>query len=319
MSEGTLFQTLFSLSEDVPPAGSWPAVDSVASLRPGALVDGRSLREVCFIRKFSGGGALLHVDSPLVVGQRLELELMTGQLLGGTISARHGSEVALQFDAPVDVFAIIASDLVSQPGERRRMPRIELSCAVAIEGARGSDFVTARDVSQGGIKIECAGGFAVDEKVLVTLDGFRPVEGQIRWTNGPLAGIVFDQEISWQELMPWLKERRRTAVRRRPEPGADLPSPDFAESVDLNLPAQIREGTSRWSIDIAAITTRHVEFESYASPRIGTLLWLVLPGLEGWPARVTQIERFHFTCEFTHPLHPAVLERILADAHSRRN
>lgn len=154
MSEDAAFQTIFSLSEDVPPAGPALAVVNCETLRPGALVHSGSLREVCFIRKFSAGGALLHVDSRLAVGQRLELELMTGQHLGGTISACHGSEVALRFDEPVDVFAIIASDLVSQPGERRRMPRVELSCPVAIESARGSDFVTARDVSQGGIKIE---------------------------------------------------------------------------------------------------------------------------------------------------------------------
>lgn len=163
-----------------------------------------------------------------------------------------------------------------------------------------------------------AGSFIVDEKLLVTLDGFRPVEGQVRWVDGRRAGIAFDQEIGWQELMPWLKERRRISQPRRTEPDSDLLVPEHGQSVDLNLPARIREGTSRWNVDIAAITTRHVEFESYASPRIGTLLWLVLPGLEGWPARVTQIERFHFVCEFTHPLHPAVLERVLARAGKGR-
>ena len=74
----------------------------------------------------------------------------------------------------------------------------------------------------------------------------------------------------------------------------------------------MREGTRRWAIEVESLTTRAVEFESYAPIRIGTLLWIVLPGLEGWPARIVGAEGYRFTCEFTQPLHPAVLERVLA-------
>lgn len=322
MTDDAFIQTIFSLSGDVPPAEPALGPDGVTGLRSGSLVTG-SAREICFIRKFSGGGAMLHVDSPTVVGQRMELELMTGQQLSGTISWCRGSDVALRFDHPVDVFAIIASDLVSQPGERRRMPRVELRCAAAIESERGSDYVTTRDVSQGGVKIETASLFEPDEKVLITLDGFRAVEGHVRWRSGSYAGIIFDTELAWQDLMPWLKDKRDASLRtqthlpRHPAANTAEP-PNIGEGVELNLPARIREGTKRWNIEVAAITTRHVEFESFASPRIGTLLWLALPGLEGWPARVTEIDGYRFTCEFTQPLHTAVLERVLAQGFVRQ-
>ena len=325
MSGDILFQTVFSLSADIPPEEPNAAAPSLANLRSGALVSG-SIREICFIRKISGGGALLHVDSPVAVGDRLELELMAGQELSGTISWRRGSEVALRFDAPVDVFAIIASDLVSQPGERRRMPRVEVCTTAKIETELGQDVVITRDVSQGGVKVECQAGLVIDQRLSITLENFRSLEGQVRWASGTMIGIEFERELAWQDLMPWLKDRRNAALRAKPAPVRALPSeglltavPNFAGSVDLNLPARIREGTKRWNVEVAAITTRHVEFESFASPRIGTLLWLVLPGLEGWPARVTEIDQYHFTCEFTQPLHPAVLERILTDARRRRN
>ena len=74
----------------------------------------------------------------------------------------------------------------------------------------------------------------------------------------------------------------------------------------------MREGTRRWSIEVAAITTRSVAFDSFAALQLGSLLWVVLPGLEGWPARIVSVEGYRFNCEFTQPLHPAVLERILA-------
>lgn len=72
----------------------------------------------------------------------------------------------------------------------------------------------------------------------------------------------------------------------------------------------------RWRIDVESLTTRTVQFESFAPLRLGTLLWIVLPGLEGWPARIVANEGYRFTCEFTQPLHPAVLERVLATART---
>jgi hypothetical protein len=86
--------------------------------------------------------------------------------------------------------------------------------------------------------------------------------------------------------------------------------------VHLNLSARVREGTRRWNIDVTSLTARSVEFDCYSAIRLGTLLWVVLPGLEGWPARIVSIDGYRFTCEFTQPLHPAVLERILASARS---
>ena len=79
-------------------------------------------------------------------------------------------------------------------------------------------------------------------------------------------------------------------------------------------PCGNREGTRRWNIDVGSLTARTVEFDCFAALRLGTLLWIVLPGLEGWPARIVAIDGYRFTCEFTQPLHPAVLERILASA-----
>ena len=62
-----------------------------------------------------------------------------------------------------------------------------------------------------------------------------------------------------------------------------------------------------------------VAFDSFAALRIGSLLWIVLPGLEGWPARIVSVEGYRFTCEFTQPLHPAVLERVLTLAKDNKS
>jgi hypothetical protein len=250
---------------------------------------------------------------------------MNGEHLAGQVAWRRGSEVGLSFDAQIDVFAIIAQDIVSQPGERRRMPRVELVCSALLDIDGRTQAVTTRDVSQGGAKLDVPFPLAIDEKVTVTLDGLRPVEGVVRWSAGALVGIAFLPELRWQELMLWLKERRNSAFHQATAPFApaaattDAPMQEMDQGIALNLPARVREGTRRWQIDVASITTRSVAFDSFAALRIGSLLWIVLPGLEGWPARIVTVEGYRFTCEFTQPLHPAVLERVLALAKGRES
>jgi hypothetical protein len=314
-------ETIYSLSGEVPVADAGRDGDDDVALWPGALTSG-SVRRACSIRKLSAGGAVLHCDHDVEIGERLELELMNGEQLAGRVAWRRGGEVGLSFDTQIDVFAIIAQDIVSQPGERRRMPRVELACAALLDVAGRSHPATARDVSQGGVKLDVPFPLAAEEKVTVTLDGLRPVEGVVRWSAGSLAGIAFLPELRWQELMLWLKERRNGAFHHATAPAppapaaAPAPAQDADQGISLNLPARVREGTRRWQIEVASITTRSVAFDSFAALRIGSLLWIVLPGLEGWPARIVSVEGYRFTCEFTQPLHPAVLERVLSLAKS---
>jgi len=315
-------ETVYSLSGEVPPVDGALEADDVG-LWPGALTVG-SVRQVCSIRKISAGGAVLHVDQEVAPGERLELELMTGEQLDGVVAWRRGSEVGLRFDEPVDVFAIIAQDIVSQPGERRRMPRVETTCPALLETAKGTELVTTRDISQGGAKIDVPFALVPEERVMITVDGLPPMPGLVRWSRHNVAGIAFLPELRWQELMLWLKERRGAgpdAMLRAPAADRSAPppiEPGTEAGVQLNLPARVREGTRRWSIDVASITTRSVTFDSFAALGHGSLLWVVLPGLEGWPARITACDGYRFTCEFTQPLHPAVLERILALAREPR-
>ena len=314
--------TVYSLSGEVPPIEAVAGEADRSVLQPGALIVG-SVRQICLIRKISAGGAVLHADLPPQEGRRLELELETGEHLDGTVVWRRGSELGLRFDQEIDVLPIVARNLASQPGERRRMPRIEVSCPALLEAGPRTALAMIRDIAQGGAKIETPFAVTPEEKLVIVPEGLRALEGVVRWSNGCLAGIGFRPELSWQELMPWLKARRAsppeflaTAPPVLPQDREAPPRREAAEpgSVQLNLPARVREGTRRWTIDVASLSARGVEFDCYAALRLGTLLWIVLPGLEGWPARIVAVEGYRFSCEFTQPLHPAVLERVLAIA-----
>ena len=146
-------ETIYSLSGEVPTDDVAQDGGDEVALWPGALTSG-SVKRACSIRKLSAGGAILHCDHEVEVGERLELELMNGEHLAGRVAWRRGGEVGLSFDTQIDVFAIIAQDIVSQPGERRRMPRVELVCSALLDVDGASHFVTTRDVSQGGAKLD---------------------------------------------------------------------------------------------------------------------------------------------------------------------
>src|SRR3954470_1808998 len=169
-------ETIYSLSGEVPAADAGQESDDDVALWPGALTSG-SVRRACSIRKLSAGGAILHCDHEVEIGERLELELMNGEQLAGRVAWHRGSEVGLSFDSQIDVFAIIAQDIVSQPGERRRMPRVETVCPALLDVDGRTQAVTTRDVSQGGVKLDVPFALSPEQKVTVTLDGLRPVEG----------------------------------------------------------------------------------------------------------------------------------------------
>jgi hypothetical protein len=310
-------ETLFSLAEELPAEDGDRESDN--DLQPGTLTRG-SLKEICFLRKISPLGAVIQSEAKRRAGERLDLTLMTGERLAGTVSWVAENELGLRFDDPADIFGLIARNLVRQPGDARRMPRIELRCQAWLEAGSRRDRVILRNLTDGGARLDTRLPLVAHEQVVLIPDGFRPIEAEVRWAEGGAVGLSFAPTLSWQELMPWLRQRQPVSARRSaplPPRVADvIPNPRIAaterQSIGLNLPAKVREGTKRWAIDIEVIDTREVRFTCYAALEAGRLFWISLPGLEGWPARISSIDGYTVTCQFTQPLHPAVLERVLA-------
>ena len=309
-------ETLFSLAEELP-AGDDDGEDR-NDLQPGSLTRG-SLKEICFLRKITPLGAVLEVQSKHRLGERLDLTLMTGERLAGTVTWTTDDELGLRFDDTADIFALIARNLVRQPGDARRMPRIEIRCQAWLEAGSRRDRVILRNLSDGGARIDTRLPLVVHEQVVLHPDGFRPIEAEVRWVDGGAVGLAFSPAVPWQELMPWLRQRQPVSARRAPQMAPRvvdvIPQPPVAperDSIGLNLPAKVREGTKRWSIEIETIDTREVRFTCYGALETGKLFWISLPGLEGWPARISDIDGYAVTCQFTQPLHPAVLERVLS-------
>lgn len=204
--EDRVVETGFSLSSAVPtPPERRSAERHIKILRVGTLiVDGR--RELCLIRNISAGGVMAHVYSSLSPGERVTVELKASQPVTGRVVWTRGGNAGVQFDAAMDVAELLANPQVLDNGWRPRTPRVEIDRMAALRAGARTAWVHARDISQSGVKIEAENAPAAGEEVVLTLDGFRPLHGLVRWQDGGHCGIAFNQLIPFGELIDWLKQ-----------------------------------------------------------------------------------------------------------------
>ncbi|MGF1550617.1 MAG: PilZ domain-containing protein [Sphingomonadaceae bacterium] len=77
-----------------------------------------------------------------------------------------------------------------------------------------------------------------------------------------------------------------------------------------------RQGSHRAKAEIVDLSTSGFRIEILNSLPIGNYVWLTLPGLGSTCARVAWCKGNYAGCEFLEPLHPAVLDRLAAEARA---
>jgi PilZ domain-containing protein len=86
-----------------------------------------------------------------------------------------------------------------------------------------------------------------------------------------------------------------------------------AERVSVELGAGLRQrGASGVTVQIMDLSTDGFRAATHLELYPGTDVWLRLPGLEACHARVMWSEGHYVGCAFVRPLHPAVLDMIVA-------
>lgn len=206
--EDHVVETGFSFSNDVPqPPDRRSTERHIKILRVGTIVvDGR--RELCLIRNISAGGVMAHVYSQLTPGQRVSIELKTSQPVAGRVVWTRGGNAGIQFDTSVDVAELLATPQGVDNGWRPRTPRVEIDRMATLRVGARTCWVHARDISQSGVKIEAEADEApaAGDEVVITLEGFRPLAGVVRWAADGACGISFNGLIPFGDLIDWLKQ-----------------------------------------------------------------------------------------------------------------
>ena len=90
------------------------------------------------------------------------------------------------------------------------------------------------------------------------------------------------------------------------------------ERVPVELGAGLRQrGASGVSVQVMDLSTEGFKAATHLELHVGSDVWLRLPGLESCQARVMWAEGHFIGCAFVRPLHPAVLDMIVARARDR--
>ncbi len=203
--------TTFVMAAQLPWPDVAPPADALGALDPVALfVEGE--RRECAIRKISALGATLRGVTGEAPGAEVSVELATGQRPLGTIDWVAGGEAGIRFKQPIDMLALLNRTLISQPGERRTMPRVELRCHVGMKWGGSLAAATLRNISARGLQVEGDELPPRDTFVSLFIDGLIVPGGEVVWRKGNLAGLELMEELRWSSLMPWVREvGRKTA------------------------------------------------------------------------------------------------------------
>lgn len=204
--------TTFVMGAQLP----WPddalAADALGSL-DAVILHVAGQRCSCAIRKISTLGTTIRGVGTQAPGEEVAVELATGQRPVGTIDWIAGGDAGIRFKQPIDMLALLNRTLVSQPGERRTMPRVELRCSVGIKWGINLAAATLRNISARGLQVEGDGLPPRDTFVSIFIDGLNVPAGEVVWSKGNLAGIELMHELSWSSIMPWIREVSRKAAQ----------------------------------------------------------------------------------------------------------
>jgi hypothetical protein len=171
------------------------------------------VRHQCEIKKISSLGATIASDLSPALGDRVAIELATGQRPAGKIAWSDGGELGVRFDDAIDVIALLNRKLVSQTPERRTMPRLEVRCLAHIKCGEHFWPAMLRNISSGGVQLEGSEMPAVGTYVSVFVEGLTVPSGEVIWSQGELIGVELLEELSWTSIIPWV----RSSVRKSAE------------------------------------------------------------------------------------------------------
>ncbi|WP_114953550.1 PilZ domain-containing protein [Sphingosinicella terrae] len=91
-----------------------------------------------------------------------------------------------------------------------------------------------------------------------------------------------------------------------------------AERLPVTLGAGLRQrGASGVTVQIVDLSTDGFRVATHLELAVGTDVWLRLPGLEACHGRVVWAEGPSVGCAFERPLHPAVVDMIVAKSNHR--
>ena len=158
------------------------------------VVDDREY--LCVLRDASATGVKLRLFHPMPQGDHLALELTSGERHPMTHRWQDGDHAGFQFDAPIDVRALI-DDRGDFP---KRQIRVTTDCDITMCAHKREFAAVLRNISQQGACLETAERLMLHETGRIQIPGFPQIIARIAWRDHPRYGAVFEAGFGLEEL-----------------------------------------------------------------------------------------------------------------------
>ena len=191
-----------------PKAPIWAEPRDLFFFRLGTLLGDGGPRPV-EILALAESGAIVRVGESPAEGARLMLELNSHHRFAVRVEWSSDRLAGLEFEDRDHVRATLAARDRAHP---YRAPRLELAAEVVLRLGETCLTARAKDVSEGGIKVELAEAEHVGREASVIVPGMPPVAGRIQWCRDGRAGISFERPLPFRSLIDCLT--RQPAVQR---------------------------------------------------------------------------------------------------------
>ena len=146
-------------------------------------------------------GAIVRTGVALEEGATLVLELNSHHRFAVRVEWSSDTLAGLEFEDRDSVRATLAGRDRAHP---YRAPRLELAAEVVLRLGETCLTAQAKDVSEGGIKVELAEPEHVGREASVIVPGMPPVAGRILWCRDGRAGISFERPLPFRSLIDCL-------------------------------------------------------------------------------------------------------------------
>jgi PilZ domain len=192
-----------------PQAPIWAEPRHLFFFRLGTLL-GDGNQKPIEILALAESGAIVRTGDTLPEGALLVLELNSHHRFAVRVEWSSDTLAGLEFENRDQVRETLAA---RDRGHPYRAPRLELVAEVVLR--LGDDCLTARakDVSEGGIKVELAEPGHVGREASVIVPGMPPVAGRILWCRDGRAGISFERPLPFRDLIECLTRPSATSTK----------------------------------------------------------------------------------------------------------
>lgn len=163
--------------------------------------------QICVIRNISSGGVMIEANRIPTSGARVFIETRSDRRIPATVRWVRDREAGVQFDREIDVAAMLREERQSILRNQPRAPRFVRPGKVKIIGTAETVEGEIANISINGVGIRTPTRFAIDEPVIVAIEGLGAARAVVRWWADGEIGVRLQTPLSYRLLADWLDDR----------------------------------------------------------------------------------------------------------------